>query len=1058
MKKSSLTSYRWKLPKLSPGPPGWGLGVGSTAPHHKNYQVTDTQANTTSTNLLGDGRASFMECMMDVGQTRKVSTNQTPRPSIKSLRIASWNVRTMCDTGRSAQLSREMQRYKVDILGISETHWIQSGQKRLRTGELVLPAGREDGIHAEGVALVLGKLAQKTLRGWEQHGPRIVMASFTTKSKRVNMNVVQIYAPTEVSTEDVKEDFYSRLQAVLDKLPKKDVNIVMGDANAKIGADNTGYEDIMGKHGLGTMNNNGERLANMCAFNRLVIGGSIFPHKRIHKATWISPDGCTENQIDHFCIAHKFRRSLEDVRVLRGADIGSDHHLLLAKIKIRLKYYGAKSSEKRPKYQVNLLGTQGKQDEFKLELKNRFQLLEELVEEDVEAHWTKIKEAFTSTCQVVLGEKRVKHKPWITQESLELIETRRTKKLQLNESRTRSQKLKAQEEYNQVSKEVKRSLRRDKEAYLNKLAEKAEKAANSGQMRTLYQTTKTLSGKFSRSEVPVKDKDGRTVFEKEAQKERWVEHFKELLNRPPPTNPPDIIPARKDLPINCDPPTRNEIEQAVKLLSLGKSAGPDNIPPEALKMDTSLTTDILHGLFDKIWKEGRFPKDWKEGHLVKLPKKGDLSNCNNYRGITLLSIPGKVFNRIILERIKTAVDNKLREEQAGFRKNRSTTDQIATLRIIVEQSIEWKSSLIVNFIDYEKAFDSLDRKTLWKIMRHYGIPSKLVQLVEELYEGSSCRVVHDGQLTDSFDIITGVKQGCILSPFLFILAIDWLMKETTSGSRNGIQWTLWTQLEDLDFADDLALLSHTQAQMQEKTTDLDKLSRSVGLHIHPRKSKIFKANTTKEVTVVVNTEKLEEVDSFIYLGSVIDRKGGTEADIKSRIGKARTAFLALNKIWKDRKLSMRTKLRLFNSNVKSVLLYGSETWAATQTCIKRLQTFINGCLRRILRIRWTDKVRNEEVWKRTEQEATQTEVGRRRWRWIGHTLRKTNSNITRKALQWNPQGTRTRGRPRGTWRRVVVEDMERSGQSWNKLQKLAQDRAGWKVFVCGLYPGRVNRQ
>ena len=195
----------------------------------------------------------------------------------------------MYETGKSAQLSREMQRNKVDILGISETHWIHSGQKRLGTGELVLPAGRDDGMHAEGVALVLGKLAQKTLRGWEPHGPRIVMASFTTRTRNVNMNVVQIYAPTEVATEDDKDDFYNKLQVVLDKLPKKDVNIVMGDANAKIGSDNTGYEDIMGRHGLGTMNNNGERLADMCAFNRLIIGGSIFPHKRIHKITWVSP-------------------------------------------------------------------------------------------------------------------------------------------------------------------------------------------------------------------------------------------------------------------------------------------------------------------------------------------------------------------------------------------------------------------------------------------------------------------------------------------------------------------------------------------------------------------------------------------------------------------------------------------------------------------------------------------------------------------------------------------------------------------------------------------------
>ena len=111
-----------------------------------------------------------------------------------------------------------------------------------------------------------------------------------------------------------------------------------------------------------------------------------------------------------------------------------------------------------------------------------------------------------------------------------------------------------------------------------------------------------------------------------------------------------------------------------------------------------------------------------------------------------------------------------------------------------------------------------------------------------------------------------------------------------------------------------------------------------------------------------------------------------------------------------------------------------------------------------MRIRWTDKVRNEEVWERTEQEAIQTEVGRRRWRWVGHTLRRTNSNITKRALQWNPQGSRDRGRPRGTWRRVMVEDMERSGQSWQKIRKIAQDRVGWRMFVRGLYPGRGDRQ
>ena len=146
--------------------------------------------------------------------------------------------------------------------------------------------------------------------------------------------------PTNDASDKDKDAFYSLLQGVIDKLPRKDVNIIMGDANAKIGQDNVGYEEIMGRHGLGQMNENGERFANICAFNSFVIGGSVFPHKRIHKATWVSPDGVTENQIDHFCISRRFKRSLEDVIVQRGADVGSDHHLLLAKLKLRLKKHG----------------------------------------------------------------------------------------------------------------------------------------------------------------------------------------------------------------------------------------------------------------------------------------------------------------------------------------------------------------------------------------------------------------------------------------------------------------------------------------------------------------------------------------------------------------------------------------------------------------------------------------------------------------------------------------------------------------------------------------------
>ncbi|VDP75383.1 unnamed protein product [Schistosoma curassoni] len=149
---------------------------------------------------------------------------------------------------------------------------------------------------------MLSKVARNALVGWGSHGSRIIKASFKTKKEGITMNIIQCYAPTSDSNDDIKDQVYERLQSIIEKCPRNERTILMGHLKAKVGIDNTGYEDIMRQHGLGERNENGERFLNLCAFDKLVIGGTIFPHKRIHKATWISPDHTTENQIDHICI------------------------------------------------------------------------------------------------------------------------------------------------------------------------------------------------------------------------------------------------------------------------------------------------------------------------------------------------------------------------------------------------------------------------------------------------------------------------------------------------------------------------------------------------------------------------------------------------------------------------------------------------------------------------------------------------------------------------------------------------------------------------------------
>ncbi|VDP78830.1 unnamed protein product [Schistosoma curassoni] len=235
-------------------------------------------------------------------------------------------------------------------------------------------------------------------------------------------------------------------------------------------------------------------------------------------------------------------------------------------------------------------------------------------------------------------------------------------------------------------------------------------------MNQLYDTTKKLAGKYSKPERPVRDKEGKPITEIQQKRNRWVEYFEELLNRPAPMNPPDIEAAHTDLPIDVNPPTTEEIRMAIRQIKRRKAAGPDNIPAEALKSDIEVTTNVLYLLFKNIWEGEQVPMDWKEGYLIKILKKGALSKYKNYRGITLLSVPEDVFTRMLLNRMKDTVDVQLRDQQAGFRWDRSCTDQIATLRIIVKQSIVWNSSLYVNFIGYEKAFDSVDRTKLWKLL------------------------------------------------------------------------------------------------------------------------------------------------------------------------------------------------------------------------------------------------------------------------------------------------------------------------------------------------------
>ena len=257
-------------------------------------------------------------------------------------------------------------------------------------------------------------------------------------------------------------------------------------------------------------------------------------------------------------------------------------------------------------------------------------------------------------------------------------------------------------------------------------------------------------------------------------------------------------------------------------------------------------------------------------------------------------------------------------------------------------------------------------------------------------------------------------------------------------------------IKQTNFADDLALLAHTHSDIQEKTDRVASTAKKVGLKIHAAKTKVMKAKNKFRLPVTVEGVPLEEVKDFKYLGSYISSDSNIDKEVSTRIGLAAHAFKKLNNIWKSTTLSTKTKLRIYQSNVRSTLLYTSETWRTNKRLESKLRGFEGRCLLRILNVRWQEKVYNEEILRPTGMNNIVLEVKRRQWTWLGHVLHMKKGRHPLQALSWVPPGKRHWGRPLGTWRRTTEYEMKTAGKMWNKLRWLAQDRSEWKKFVGAL--------
>nr|VZI18294.1 unnamed protein product [Spirometra erinaceieuropaei] len=473
--------------------------------------------------------------------------------------------------------------------------------------------------------------------------------------------------------------------------------------------------------------------------------------------------------------------------------------------------------------------------------------------------------------------------------------------------------------------------------------------------------------------------------------------------------------------------------------------------------------DHLTALFQEMWRQGEVPQDSKDATIVHLYKrKGNRQVCDNHRGISLLNIAGKIFARILLNRTNNHLEQGLLpESQCGFRRHRGTTDMIFAARQLQEKCQEMRTHLYSTFVDLTKAFDTVNREGLWKIMPKYGCSERCTQMVRQLHDGMMARVTDNGTVSEAFVATNGVNQGCVLAPTLFSLMFSGMLMDAYCDERPGIRidyrkdGRLLNQrrmnfqsrvstatVHELLFAYDCALNTTSKEEMQRSMNLFSAACENFGLVINTQKTVVMHQPPPKSATapnapqISVNGTQLQVVENFLYLDSTLSRNTKIDDEVANRISKARQAFERLQ------------------SSLESS---GSPTVHETEDLLgrppvdataRRLNHFHLSCLRCILRLNWPDRIPDTDVLERTGILSIYSMLRQMQLRWSGHLLRMDDERLPKRLFYGDvATGSRRQGGQIRRYKDTLKSSLKRPQINQTNCEELARDRPTWRRTV-----------
>ena len=531
-----------------------------------------------------------------------------------------------------------------------------------------------------------------------------------------------------------------------------------------MGRDTEAWKGVLGKHGVGNCNDNGRLLLEFCAELELTITNTIFQQKNSLKTTWMHPRSKHWHLIDYVLVHQRDLKDVSHTRVMPSAECHTNHRLVRCKLSLHFKPQAKRRGAPQRKLKISSLQSAEVKADFQANLQSRLEDPNSSTDLSPDEFWEHLKSSIQQSSEDVLGFSTKKNRDWFDENNKEIQELL-AKKRSTHQAHLAQPSCPAKKAaFRQSCSILQRKLREIQSEWWKDLAEKNQLCADTGDYRGFYEALKAVYGPSHQVQSPLRSADGQSLLTDRASiLSRWSEHFQTLFGADRKVQVSAIlrIPQQPVKTEMDEVPTLVEITKAIDQLKSGKAAGVDGIPSEIWKHGGPALHAKLHELFTCCWKQGKLPQDLRDAVIITLYKnKGEKSDCSNYRGITLLSIAGKILASVLLNRLMPNIaDEHLPESQCGFRANRSTTDMVFVLRQLQEKCREQNKGLYATFVDLTKAFDTVSRKGLWQILERLGCPSKFLNMVIQLHENQRGQVRHSSDLSVPFPISNGVKQG-----------------------------------------------------------------------------------------------------------------------------------------------------------------------------------------------------------------------------------------------------------------------------------------------------------